>query len=224
MDLARKLKEADDETKDLVSGYVRRMQNLFKDKIIPKEVTNLCIIYYFITEFFAKYGDDMNVSTKDTKNDLVSITPNSRWNTAYGNIVIDINETPNLIYRWTIAKNTNATLIGIEIDDFRNINSNISAFHRGDDYPYYYWFVDHFLQRNDASENLEQRYRNKKAPKNAEITMELNCKDRTIRFIVNKEDFGIAFTKIIPGYNYRFGVSLCQNGDVQLVNFEIETA
>ena len=52
-----KLKDVDQSTIDLISGYIRPLQKMLKDRIVPKEVIDLCIIYYFIAEFFQNVGN-----------------------------------------------------------------------------------------------------------------------------------------------------------------------
>ena len=53
-----------------------------------------------------------------------------------------------------------------------------------------------------------------------EVVMELNCKDKTMRYIANGKDYGIAFEKVDSTQNYHFGVSVYNNCIIQLSNFQ----
>ena len=221
------MKDVDEMTTKLVYGYVRCLQRLFEDKmkIIPKEVIDLCIMYHFIAEFFLKAGQRMKISTKDAKNDLIMIDSTNSviggiWNTSYGNFVVDLNERPNTIYRWTIECNcVYTTIFGLESDEikFKNIDSYIGGHHFSSRYSLHCPFLaSHDENSFDVdmytSFNLDDTI--------SQIIMELDCNHKTIKYIVNGQDFGVAFKDIDNTHKYRFVVSLA-DGHIQLLNFQM---
>ena len=86
-----RLKETDEKTKKIIFGYSRQQQNKLELNI-PKMIQYLFLAYYWIQEKFTKYGKCMKVdaSCKKVTRDT---TAYSKYNTAYGNNVIDINDT-----------------------------------------------------------------------------------------------------------------------------------
>ena len=106
----QQLKEIDKNTKDLVSGYIRKSHKLNKQRPyilfqnVPICVSSLCTLYYYVTDYFdsiSKHVLTSNnkktvMSTKSCMN-LISL----QGSTSYGNMVIPSNS--NCICKWQIA-------------------------------------------------------------------------------------------------------------------------
>ena len=70
MDTAVKLNDISKDIFYLVSGYVRSKINiLLNDKVIPQELIELCIVFYFVMESFA-VSEDVAIS-----NGGMTVTP-----------------------------------------------------------------------------------------------------------------------------------------------------
>ena len=83
-------KQANQRNKDIVNGFIKQCQNLFdKNNIyhynIPSLISNLCIDYFWISEYFTLHGSDITLN-KD-KNIVTLI--GYKANTIYGNVDID---------------------------------------------------------------------------------------------------------------------------------------
>ena len=220
-----KLKTVDDATVNLVYGYIRRSQALFEDKIIPDEITNICIIYYFVPEFFVKCGKYMKILKKHVSNDLISSTSSGDWSTAYGNQIINMNETPNMTYQWTIKTTNKWLIMGLESTDFKNLNVDLTNTdghlykNTNKQCKHYGWYT---MSRLCSSYELGRKNTvyDTISPTNKEIMMELNCKSKSLKYVVDGKDHGIAFSNIDSTQNYRFAISMWDNGSLQLLNFQ----
>ena len=230
------IKNVDQRSMNLINGYIRSSQHLIKDKIIPQDVINLCVMYYVIAEFFVACGTSMVISSKAFKNDSIIGLVEAGWNTSYGKVIIDMNNTPNTIYRWMIEINSSkpSIMIGLvavfnfRLTDLQSCISNaISHFYgyTGKRCEYYAWYPATGLFSNSASTKISASKKYEAdIPQNCEIIMELNCKARTLRFIVDETDYGVAFGKVYRKQNYRFGISIGGNSTVQLSHFSATNA
>eukprot|EP01084_Bolivina_argentea_P165237 287087_1 len=90
------LKHVDKRTKYVVFGYCRS----YKTNNIPLLVQYLCIAYYWIQEKFTVHGDQINV---DVSNKIKGCNDceTAKYNTTYGNKIIDINDKSINTYQWT---------------------------------------------------------------------------------------------------------------------------
>ena len=229
-----KLNNVDQETSYLVSGYIRAIQKEFNERIIPTEVIDLCIIYYFITEFFSKCGKDMKISADNDS--FTTKLEGYSWNTAYGNNIIDMNKTPNLIYEWTIQCTEKYFILGLESTDFKNINTDISDSGRyfykdtKQKCKYYGWYTASSLHTNNYMNDaihhktFNEDWSSDLQDIDREIMMELNCKNKTISYSVNNKNYGIAFKNVEATQQYRLGVSMCTDGTTKLLNFKTTKA
>ena len=93
-------KQADNETKSSVFGYIRRIEKSGKGWNIPLGIKYCCIDYYFLREYFTKHGDNIKVSKNKT---LAEVSTNRhRRQTLYGNVTIDLAESDDVKHhnRW----------------------------------------------------------------------------------------------------------------------------
>ena len=92
-----KLKLVDDRTRYLLSGFVREIENSFT-LTIPELILVICTFYYYPFESLIKEncGPDILLDGNCAE------YKQGRWNTVYGNIIIDGNKFPNALYKWTL--------------------------------------------------------------------------------------------------------------------------
>ena len=62
------VKNIDERTKDIVFGYIRRLQLLLSRDNVPSLVSHWCLLYYYQREFFRKHPDVDNLSINESKN------------------------------------------------------------------------------------------------------------------------------------------------------------
>ena len=203
----------DARTKDLISGYMRTFETS------PKEITKLCLAFYVTIEYFSKCGKSIILLTKDKHNDLVSANRPKTWNTAYGDLSIVIRNTPNHVYSWTVSTTQRTIVIGLDSSEYSTLD-NIWSLSKG---IYHCWATNAGLRTNQQdswNDDACEVYGEPIACYSQLITMELNCKERTIRYIWNGKDYGVAFRNLDDGLSYRFFVCINRNASVQLLNFE----
>ena len=109
MATARALKIADQRTKDVVAGYCKDVQTILTSEnpnnsfyIIPTQIRNICLAYYFVMEQFIECGNKYIRFTNERRTIYNPLVTGS-WDTAYGTFEIDCNEeiNKNVIFAWT---------------------------------------------------------------------------------------------------------------------------
>lgn len=192
---------------------------MYRDKILPKEIKQLCLAFYFSIDYFSKCGKSIILLTKDKHNDLISANRATSWNTAYGDLPIVIKNTPNHIYSWTISTTDRNISIGLDSSEFSALNTDF-IISTG---IYHCWATNQGLITNQgdcSNVDIATKYTSEISSYSQLITMELNCKQRTIKFIRNGMDYGIAFKNLDDRLTYRFVISIQSDSCVQLLNFE----
>ena len=185
----KKLKQIDNRFKYAVFGYVRSMESQLSHYNVPVLISYVVLSYYFHGEYFAKYGDKVQLS-----NDRMTVTKiidKSMWNkynnTTYGNIWIESNV--NQIAKWKLKLSSNNVWISILSKDDR-INEHCL---QSMDEPLYGFGTVvgggyAFSYREGSDGECEQINTGSRfASFHDNITLTLNTKDRTISF-KNVED------------------------------------
>ena len=218
-----KLKRVDQETKDVVTGFIKMIQTeLDDDCIIPSLVVTKCILFYHLNEFFTVYGDHMCTSD-DTRTRLFIWDPHISRETGYGNVIIK--NKYKCIYVWNI-KITNLGIydafIGIDASNKENINA---GFYREKGHAYYA-FSPSGLKTSHVEHRVFKEY-GKKMKVGDIVRMEVNTNDKTMKVYLNGEDLGIAHENILfDEREYYLAVSfrsdqLYKRNSVLLLSFEI---
>ena len=219
------LKNINQQTKDLVSLFIKNMEKELNGKIIPSLIITTCILFFYAKEFFSSIGeymvtDDELLTLKISSNDN---NPNSQKiarNSAYGNVVID--DKYHCIYIWTIKLlkvDVFYTYIGMDSSNKQYINENFTS-----DRLYNYYAMDHCGSKHNHIEG-EEEY-GVEFGVNSIVKMEVNTKEKTIEYWVNGKSQGVAFKNVdFDDCVYYFAVSLCTNEFdyahcVRLINFE----
>eukprot|EP01084_Bolivina_argentea_P281865 482359_1 len=80
----KELNKADKKSKYIVFGYIKQAQNELSLKVIPVDITWICLAYLFESEVFVKVPDKMRITIYKSK---YTITNNRGvWSTCYGKI------------------------------------------------------------------------------------------------------------------------------------------
>ena len=226
------LKNVDLKTIDCVNGYIRESQKLFYNNdnpyyYIPELVNRICILYYFLTEFFAICGDDIFIGGGEWKKEVRS--GGKMWACAYGNIEIDPRKESNVIYEWHlqlhslhVVKNSAFWMsFGISsnseiLNDFgTNVNINSAttehhayAYHVGVDYIY-----------SDMVEDTDQK--DLTIRHNDILIMRLNLKDKKVEFHKNDHEETSPSVAINDTVKYRMMICICDTDAIAtLIDFK----
>ena len=221
------LKFADQNSKDIVSGYCKEIEkSLISKQIIPKYIIDICLAYYLIIERFIECGNKYIKFDQERR----SITnPVSKWDTAYGTFEIDCNDKLNIhkLYRWTFDIYNNGygcNSIGIDETKRKWVNAYFKFQKDTINYSYTANGVSDSSKKRQ-SENLES-YKN-----GDRIIMVLNMDDQTLIYYkckqseedeINKREvckFENVKTKDVK---YCMAVYIWHCGSVKLINFCIE--
>ncbi len=215
----KNVKYVDEMTKYIVLGFFHELQKAL-DLIVPDDVINICILYFFVSEYFAKCGPFLSLKT-----DSVLICCSAVWNTAYGSIIIDGEKAFNSIYKWTFEINNHCeggTLIGIDSSEFLKINSDITA-KKCVSECYYAFFPKR--GRRFSHQIMADEYGNVCYGNCVNVVMELNCKKKKLKYFVDGKFQGVAFRNIDFTTKYRLAISVsagqrCKS--VQILDFQVK--
>eukprot|EP01084_Bolivina_argentea_P285526 489659_1 len=202
----------------VVNGYVRNCRFLLPSNNsyynIPKLVNYIILFYYQSAEVFTLYGSGMNF---DTNNNIITKVNGLSAETAYGNIDIRANNT-QCRYLWIIKiLSTEKGRVYIGVDSSNKIHlhtnytiSNASCYYsygNGRKYSnelpggklYGYMFYNRFI-----------------------IKMEINTKQKTLKYYTNGIDEGIAFQDInFKNTTYHLAITMQDKNDsVQIIKFQ----
>ena len=221
----QQLKKIDENTKYLVSGYIRKEQKLIKQspytlfQNVPIFVSSLCTLYYHVTEYFNSIGKDI-LSSNNKTTLMPSRSPrHSIPGTSYGNMVIPSKS--DCIYKWQIGFSKIMTqryrfTIGIAST---SITTTKQPFHRaesGEFYcfsPYFGTVSSHLT--NGHFGNVAQAYKWAANVWRDKIDLELDLKRKKL-LIYKYDEFekstkNVIFHNVEVRYNldYRLAVILC---------------
>ena len=98
------IKDVDQKTKDIVFGYIHRMESSLNFELIPPLVSHLCLLFYYIQEFFAQIRNDY---FKLSQNKL-KVTNISQKGVGFDHSILLnkwIDSTSKCIVKWTFIVN-----------------------------------------------------------------------------------------------------------------------
>lgn len=241
-----KLKFVDKKSRQITFGYIRTIERNLKQEI-PIEVKNLCLLYFYETEEFGHCSEKLKVSssTEDKQNDTVEQMDGTSWFSVFGKTIIDPQKTPSSIYIWKLeitAPNHAHTSqsIGIleaNMDHLKQQNTkpmDLYAFNTSNIGLKYYAWATGYGETDVAENGKNQHYPygpsvgptrdiSRKKLVNI-ITMELNIPKKTLRFILNDEDQGVACDDIDITRKYWLAISFAGVGfKAQILSFTSET-
>ena len=228
---------------DFVFGYVRlMMEKQLHSNNIPQLIPYLILNYFFHGEYFAKYGEQVNVSdnklcvTKEESitDDIYDTEFRDLHNTTYGNTWID-SSIPQ-IAKWTLSasvdytEHSGVTLYFLSKDDKTDDFCGRKA-----DEPFY--GVNHDARRSATCSPYNETYLpefyyepwednfGKRLFDNQPFCIILNTKDKTICVEKSNDQKFTIYDDIQTGKNirYKLGVRLFKKGDgVLLLDFDID--
>ena len=235
-----KFKIVDDYTKKIVDGYIHTSQLLLPDKqnayyIIPPLVGYVIIAYYHNPEYFALFPE--SVTMNDKKDTIKYVRPKGSNPdiSIFGNTKISQKLYANkFIWTFKISEPRSglSLAIGIDANSSKNVKKlfDCNGFPDG---PYYAYEAFCSKYSPTARLNYYDMINNKKsqiaygicyAEVDMEniLKMELNTKNKTLRYYVNKADQGIAIEEVMMDKDkeYTLAISIDSNVTLQLLRFE----
>eukprot|EP01084_Bolivina_argentea_P148404 259461_1 len=192
-------------TKDIMIGYVKHIQSLLKNYDIPPLIIHICLQYYdnCYLEVFTKIGNNLNINKQfnTIENKLCN-----KWGTAYGNMEINNKNIDNInIYIWTfkiISIYEGSTIsIGIDSSKKQNINTCFHECHHVNKSNYGYYAYE-LLKRESCTYKYSHNNQYNVQMYGTDIIdgdtikMELNMKNKILKFYNNNTDQGIAYDNI----------------------------
>ena len=171
----------DEKTKDVVFGYVRRMQNTLSNEhdnepfyIIAVHIIHIILSYYLAVEKFINKG---NKYIKLSNNDLTASNDHTEWDTIYGSYEIDCGEemNANKIFEWILMIEDSAShCVCIGIDETKRMWVNTYFDRKRDTFNY-------SLAGNGAMYNRDKFLKTTQGFRSQDtLRMELNLKDKTL--------------------------------------------
>ena len=219
------LQKADQQSKDVVSGYLRELQNVINPHhATPFHIQCCCLQFYLLTEYFTKYGDNMTLNqamdTITTKSGISKC-----HNTAYGNILIDPDDDKIKEYRWdfTINGSVICCYVGIDSSDKKYANDRFTR-NKPDRSGFYAFRCDgYFDYKGDGKFKaahygplLQQGCRSGDI-----ISMIVNVRSGILRYYCNGKDLGNAPTWILLNRKYYMAIEINRIGtSIQLIDFQ----
>lgn len=222
-----RLAQIDNKSTKLVFGYIRLTHSCLLSSNryeLPIGIVHICLFYYHLTEEFdvSKHSDDIDVTIDS------AINKTSEWNSVYGLVHIDKETFNDNIITWSIrihAKNDPVLEIGIlEVKERENHSENFFVAKDGYCYGLYVTSYSQILDTHITFECSSKLGKIRIEPNSSDnlIRMELNVKNKTIKYYMNGVDFGIAWNDIDFSTKYSLCISLLKlDASVKLEKFEI---
>ena len=219
------LRKTDQRSKDIVSGYIRELQNsVDPDYSTPLQIQFCCLQYYLLREYFTKYGANMVINeAMDTITWIDKTKAESvRANTAYGNIVVDPENDTIYEYKWQFKMSDprDYVYIGLDSSDKKHTNityvnatANKCTFYGYRTGGWFDWNVGNGFQTDWHGSNLKT---------GDIISMVVNVKDGTIKYFINEKDLFVAPPKLLLNEKYNMAVSIYKNmkTNIQITDFD----
>ena len=223
------VKKVDQRSTYCVFGYIRRMQSLFPSEniyyTIPALVIHWCLLYYFVDEQFGE--DNLGMGYKLSKNNKIMKLIKNKFGAVYLRHTVKTG-----IHRWKfkilkvndhhyymsigIFKTKNKVKAGCRVDKFRADDG-------------YGWIIN--CQRTTTIKGSRDAGRGRRMPRRARygirdcitgdiIEMILDLNQGNLSYVVNGEDWGVAFANI-EITSYRAAVSANRTDDgMELISYQ----
>ena len=214
--LIERVRMADERTSDLINGYTKHIQALIlptddiDSTIIPELVIYWIIAFFYNPEYFTTHGPHIKLNeAQNTATYCRDITVGgSNLNTVYGNIKAAINDHYNkFVWEFKIRKAAARIVIAIGLDSSDKLYGDKAFDNSMTSDNVFYSFEDNsnttitnkYIADDMQSEELDFYCDNYGTHftlgQENKVIMELDAKNKTLRYFVNGQDQGIAVDK-----------------------------
>ena len=220
---------ADQGTKDLVNGYIKQYQSLLPHEensyyTIPALVIHLILSFYYNPEYFTAHG---SFTTLNKECDIFEYNAKEEIyhnsNSVYGNIeIVQQMYCNKFLWEFEIIsiEEIICVAIGLDSSDKEYPNGLFDSITNPN--TFYSYESSRIRSQIRANHGSKSDYGCCYCmPKNT-VSMELNTKQKTLRYFVNGKDQGIAIHDVIFDNNQRYVAAISTDNDVKikLVRFE----
>ena len=194
---SEKLKDINPSHIDLITGYFKQIQSQINDNYDPPSlVIYITILYYLSREYFSICGGNININEDG---DTVS-TAFGNGGTAFGNILITANPSAKYIWKFQIIdkQKWSTVTVGIALKTESKEILDRWFYKPSQDVPFYAYktvLKSGYKFENDPDIQTGIMYGHG-AVIGDMITMELDTKQKSIRFYLNEEDLGMAYENV----------------------------
>ena len=204
----RSLKKIGQRTQDTVFGYITKTEKDLSLQNIPDLVGFVCLAYYYLWEYFYKFG--AHADTDDERTTLTNTHSQYKYATGYGAIRIKSIEPTVHSWKFRINSAREYMSIGIDEDGFKGLDYGVH-FKKTKNYT--------LMCRGSKTRNgtAEARHVSNGYKEGDIVQMVLDLNKRSISFVVNDENNSnaIAYENIPVGEHliYRMVVCTFDKGD-----------
>ena len=217
------VKRIDQESKDLIFGYIRNVQELFPADNVYYTIPNLVIHWILLYFYFEdKFDDKLCTQSYDLSDDKSIVTLNSEHgNRGKGPAFLSriVKSKQRHCWRFRINHLNSSTLwmtIGVWKcnHDFDLKYRLDSGYVKG---KFYGWIVNYQV----AIDGGRHKYGKRRCKTGDIVDMILDLEKLELRYMVNDEDFGIAFENI-EDTEYKAAISMNKSPDeIELIKYKI---
>eukprot|EP01084_Bolivina_argentea_P120909 214336_1 len=222
----KELDKVDDRIKDLVFGYVRKAELIWiKNNIIPDLVRYICLWYYYIPAYFECLGPKISYRKDSEKMEIFKNPIGATVSSSYAAPIIPSFNNPT-IYEWKIkVVKMRPYSISIGIDDAKCLSLD-GPFTGRNKTTSNYGLIGATGELQCLVGDRINGYAKRVITDGTIVTMILNLNAKTLQYMINGVDCGIAYKDIRckPELEYRMAVRMFSNTSVRLVSFTMCSA
>ena len=231
----KQAKMIDQETKDLIFGYVRKANDSLSSTI-PVMINYICLLYYYLVpEKFIKCSSEcMQIASSENDgrtNDIVRMKDGCGWSNMHGNVIINPTENPKVTAAWRVKIDADLCVIGIHSmygDDTTcygdaytaNIDEETGNMTQTRMSPNYGWQGDlkTIISHINKKRGMDEFKRGDM------IEMRLDLSEKTLRFQKNNKETNIVFNNIDISANYHLMIRTTADSEssFQIIDFDIK--
>ena len=219
---------ADEHTKDIVNGYLRLEQDLLPHTensyyTIPALVIHLILSFFYNPEYFTIHGSRTKLNEDYDTFKFTKDQGNYGLNTTYGNIEIHKEMyCNNFIWKFEIISIKTPICVAIGIDSSNKQYSESSFDSIMNDHTFYSYesIQSHSQMRGNSGVKFD--YGSIYCTAKTTISMELDMKQKTLRYFVNGEDQGIAINDVNFANDERYSVAISTDNDIKIKLLQFE--
>ena len=211
--VATQLSKIDTKTKLCIYGWIRCQENALKISYIPPIISTMVILYFGGNEVFDIINDDIKLLNDGTCIEKIKL--DGDWNNnSYG--IAEISSLSGYQYQWDLkikCKYKNV-LFGI--------SSTVTPNKEFEQHEGHHYVMSAGGSVFDLDDAIQWRFYCGEITGNDNVTIHLDLKQATLKFIINGSDKGIAYNDIQKSENikYRLLVTIRDIGDtVTISNF-----
>ena len=206
--------------KNLVTGYARQYhQN------VPQEIISLIFVWYHLELFIFKTGPRSRLNEDKT---IITLddNPDQSYDTCYGSISMPSINNMKYEYEIKVLRCGSTHHVGIGIDDARCKHTN--SYFIGNGATKNYGFQCWNARKSCIGDFSGTKYGKVCiANENNQIIVRMiyDSNESTLAFIIDGEDYGIAYSDIAKeeGFEYRLAIYSSGDGSVELLHYSSST-